>query len=140
MNQVAFADIFQTAKRHPGKIATPLEHGKTSFHNLRTQAGQLFSVVYPSAAAIAVKLPAGLFVAMPISSLFALPLRNVGGDPFVNIEFPDQLRLVVSFVGKHAQKVRRFVTEADKTRPSYPQILLMRRDGIYIPMSCVLMF
>jgi hypothetical protein len=22
MNQVAFADIFQTAKRHPGKIAT----------------------------------------------------------------------------------------------------------------------
>ena len=55
MNQVAFADIFQTAKRHPGKIATPLGHGKTSFRNLGTQAGQLFSVVSPSAAAIAVK-------------------------------------------------------------------------------------
>ncbi len=94
MNQVAFTDIFQTAKRHPGKIATSLEHGKTSFHNLGTPAGQLFSVVSPSAAAIAVKFPAGLFVAMPTSSLFALPFRNVGGDPFVSIEFPGQLRLV----------------------------------------------
>ena len=124
MNQVAFADIFQTAKRHPGKIATPLGHGKTSFRNLGTQAGQLFSVASPSAAAIAVKLPAGLFVAMPISSLFALPLRNVGGDPFVSIEFPDQLRLVVSFVGSHAQKVRRFVTEDSKVLLDFFQRLL----------------